>query len=216
MGSEKGHDNEKPVHMVVVLFSFMMDKYEITNEKYFTYECLNERCKDYNSWAGANHFRANPSCPVNELNWNDAKGYSYFLCMKLPSEAQWEYACRAGTTTEYYFGDNNDTLPEYSWYWANYKYDETQVVGKKKPNNWGLYDMYGNVWEWCNDWYSETFYSESPSINPQGPSTGSWHVVRGGGWISDTEECRSASRNYNSFSLRYGGGGFRLISPSGK
>ena len=111
----------------------------------------------------------------------------------LPTEAQWEYACRAGSTTRYCFGDNESQLGDYAWYGDN-SGNKTHPVGQKKPNAWGLYDMHGNVWEWCQDWYDERVYANSPTDDPTGPATGTYRVLRGGSWILDGWYCRSAYR----------------------
>ena len=128
------------------------------------------------------------------------------LDFDLPTEAQWEYACRAGTTTTHYWGDAMDGA--YAWYFGN-SGSKTHPVGTKLPNAWGLYDMSGNVCEWCRDWYGTLAYG----TNPEGSASGSDRVVRGGGWYYDSNSCTSSSRGYNGPSYRYGvydGRGFRL------
>jgi formylglycine-generating enzyme required for sulfatase activity len=127
----------------------------------------------------------------------------------LPSEAQWEYACRAGSTTKYCFGDDDALLGDYAWYKAN-SGDKTHPVGERKPNAWGLYDVHGNVWEWCRDWYDEGYYVVSPADDPLGPSSGSSYVVRGGGWINAAGLCRSADRNSVAVGQRGDGLGLRV------
>ena len=124
--------------------------------------------------------------------------------MSLPTEAQWEYACRAGTTGAY-AGD----LDEMGWYWDN-SGDEIHPVGQKKPNAWGLYDMHGNVWEWCKDWYSNSYVSNDKN-NPVGHSSGSFRVFRGGSWFNYASYCRVASRGYHSPGNRYYNLGFRVV-----
>ena len=111
----------------------------------------------------------------------------------MPTEAQWEYACRAGSTTRYCFGDDESGLGEYAWYSAN-SGGKTHPVGEKKPNAWGLYDMHGNVWEWCQDWYDGGYYANSPTDDPTGPATGSIRVYRGGSWNDPAGRCQSATR----------------------
>ena len=130
-----------------------------------------------------------PKNPVENLSWDDCQGFLSKLNAKtrgirgtfqLPSEAQWEYACRAGSTTRYCFGDDESQLGDYAWYEANMA-GKTHPVGEKKPNAWGLYDMHGNVWEWCQDWYDD--YPKSAVDDPVGPPMGAAHVDRGGSWI---------------------------------
>ena len=131
---------------------------------------------------------------------------------RLPTEAEWEYACRAGTTTRFSCGDELD--PAYAWFGDNSD-NETHPVGEKRPNAFGLYDMHGNVWEWCSDWYDGDYYGGSPPANPTGPSTGSYRVSRGGCWSLSAKYCRSAIRyryrpDYRTYSL-----GFRVaLVPS--
>ena len=125
------------------------------------------------------------------------------LDFDLPTEAQWEYACRAGTTTAYYWGDSMDGA--YAWYYNNSGLT-THPVGTKKPNAWGLYDMSGNVWEWCRDWYGTLAYG----VDPKGSASGSYRVRRGGGWYSNADGCTSSDRYYDDPSNRTDGNGFRL------
>ena len=122
---------------------------------------------------------------------------------RLPTEAEWEYACRAGTT-----GDHSGVLDETAWYEAN-SGGETHPVGLKQPNAWGLHDMHGNVWEWCQDWYGE--YPTGLVADPQGPPAGEKRVSRGGGWNAFGPSCRSAFRDGNVPDARYGDLGFRLV-----
>ena len=114
---------------------------------------------------------------------------------RLPTEAQWEYACRAGSKTRYYFGDDVSQLGEYAWYSVN-SGKITHPVGEKKPNAWGLYDMHGDVLEWCADWYHDGYYAGSPKDDPTGPATGSYRVSRGGSLFCPAGGCRSAFREY--------------------
>jgi sulfatase modifying factor 1 len=131
-----------------------------------------------------------PCYDLNTLKCNfDANGY------RLPTEAEWEYACRAGTTTAWFFGDNPAKLGDYAWFEKNAG-GKTRPVGQKRPNPWGLYDMAGNVWEWCNDFYKVDYYAESSRENPRGPATGEKMVLRGGAFKFSAESCRSGYR-YN-------------------
>ena len=154
--------------------------------------------------------------PVVCVSWNDAVSFCTWLSEKtgetyrLPTEAEWEYACRAGTETSYYTGNSESDLGSAGWYKSNSDL-KTRPVGQKKANAFGLYDMYGNVCEWCNDWFDSGYYSQSPSNNPTGPSSGSYRVMRSGSWINSARYCRSAYRNwytptYTNYNL-----GFRVV-----
>jgi len=131
---------------------------------------------------------------------------SPFLQFTLPSEAQWEYACRSGTTTAWYCGDSDTALKEHAWFHLDPD-RKTRPVGELKPNGWGLYDLYGNAWEWCADRWATDYYAQSPVDDPSGPLAGSRRMFRGGFWT-----CRSASRNaYPAMGL-HSLLGFRLAS----
>jgi formylglycine-generating enzyme required for sulfatase activity len=143
-----------------------------------------------------------PKNPVEQVSWDDCQQFLDKLNAKsgpgrgkfqLPTEAQWEYACRAKSTSQYCFGDDEARLGEYAWY-GNNSGSKTHPVGERKPNAWGLYDMHGNVWEWCQDWYDGGYYAKSPMDDPAGPTTGSNRVDRGGSWLHDAGFCRSAHR----------------------
>ena len=157
--------------------------------------------------------------PVERVSWydvhefigklNDASGDSLY---RLPSEAEWEYACRAGTTTAYGYQvrDPNPRLSDYAWYDCNDGCD-TKVVGRKKPNDWGLHDMHGNVWEWVQDWYGGRYYNDSPRVDPSGPTSGFARVVRGGDFGYGARHVRSADRDHGSPDARYRYVGVRLV-----
>ena len=137
----------------------------------------------------------------------DANGY------RLPTEAEWEYACRAGTTTRFYTGDSDSDLGRAGWYSSN-SGSTTHPVGEKEANAWGLYDMHGNVWEWCWDWYSSSYYGgqPDPDSDPTGPGSGSYRVIRGGSWSDVARYCRSADRGYFNTPVYRGYSlGFRLV-----
>jgi formylglycine-generating enzyme required for sulfatase activity len=142
---------------------------------------------------------------VEQVSWADCQNFAAkvkekarkgMIC-RLPTEAEWEYACRAGSKTDYCFGDDPTKLSEYAWYDANSE-QKTHPVGRKKPNAWGLYDVHGNVWEWCQDWYGEDYYENSPADDPKGPDSGPARVLRGGSCDSDPRGVRSGLRSRGS------------------
>jgi len=158
-------------------------------------------------------------CPVENVNWDDVQQFIRRLNNKtqknyrLPTEAEWEYAAKSAQRIEKYAGAaRDDELDLYAWYIDNSD-SRPHPVGQKKPNSFGLYDMSGNVWEWCQDWYGETFYRANQSSNPQGPGRGSYHVLRGGAWGSGTRNVRTANRDGVSVS-KADSRGFRLAITS--
>ena len=158
--------------------------------------------------------------PACVIAWNDAqefckwaaKGTGRTVC--LPTEAQWEYACRAGTTTRYNTGDKDSGLEQAAWFDKNSGM-RTNACGQKKPNAWGLYDMHGNLWEWVQDYFNDKYYAESPPVDPKGPANGGDGSLRGGCWSDGPGNCRSARR------FRWGPGsqnsniGFRVVVGCG-
>jgi formylglycine-generating enzyme required for sulfatase activity len=128
--------------------------------------------------------------------------------VRLPTEAEWEYACRAGTKTRFSFGDSDSVLGDYAWYASN-SGGKAHPVGQKKPNPWGLYDMHGNVWEWCADWYEE--YPSGAVTDPQGAASGSQRVSRGGFWDRGAGLCRAAFRARDNPGFRHASHGFRVV-----
>jgi formylglycine-generating enzyme required for sulfatase activity len=202
MGDENEVDAQP--HKVYVS-AFYIDKYLVTQEQ-------------YQKVMGGNPSRWKASMnPVEQVRWSDAARYCnarsrleglqpcYDLktweCnfdadgYRLPTEAEWEYACRAGTKTTYFFGNDPSKLRDYAWFEEN-SGGQPRPVGQKLPNPWRLYDMCGNVWQWCNDFYGVDYYQESPQQNPKGPKTGDNKVVRGGAWKLSAQSCRSGYR-YN-------------------
>ena len=160
--------------------------------------------------------------PVERVSWEEAVEFCKKLSdlpeekaagrvYRLPTEAEWEYACRAGSKSAYGFGDERDSLDDYAWYGENGD-SKTHPVGQKKPNAWGLYDMHANVWEWCSDWYGD--YPKGALSDPVGPREGSNRVYRGGCWCFEAAICRSAYRNRGYPSFRFDDRGFRLALSS--
>jgi formylglycine-generating enzyme required for sulfatase activity len=199
---------------------FMMgeekDQHEVTISKPFYIGVTEVTQAQYEAVMGTNpSILKGATNPVETVSWNDATEFCKKLSKKtrqavrLPTEAEWEYACRAGTKTGFSFGDADDGLGDYAWYLAN-SGNTTHPVGQKKPNAWGLYDMHGNVWEWCADWSGD--YPKGAVTDPQGPASGSTRVLRGGGWLADPYNCRSAlRRNDISPDNRARDFGFRVV-----
>jgi formylglycine-generating enzyme required for sulfatase activity len=192
MGSENGNPDEKPLHRITISKGFLLGRYEVTQG-------------EWKAVMGREHanFKGN-NLPVQFVTWNDTQefiarlnqtndGYTY----RLPTEAEWEYACRAGTTTDY-----ADELQWLAWYLGNSD-QRVHPVGHLHPNAWGLYDMHGNVTEYCQDWYDANYYRDSPATDPQGPSSGQQRVFRGGSFFDrgpvstlTDESLRSAARKH--------------------
>jgi len=211
MGDASGDDDETP-HEVTLTKPFKMGVHEVTQAQYEQVMGVNP-----SEYKGANN-------PVEMVSWEDAVEFCRRLSelpaekaagnvYRLPTEAEWEYACRAGTTTKFSFGDDESDFGEYGWYREN-SGRTTHPVGSKLPNAWGLYDMHGNVWEWCQDWYGD--YPSGSVTDPSGATSSSGRVNRGGGWFNTADNCRSADRYRNSPSYRNYNLGFRVVRSSGK
>ena len=185
-------------HRIQISKPFYMSKYEVTQAQWI-------EVMETSPWTGERFFKEGNDYAASYISWDDAIRYCQKLTerlnqvYRLPTEAEWEYACRAGTTTAYSFGDEYENrLAIYAWYRDNtYRIKEgyAHIVGQKLSNPWGLHDMHGNVYEWCSDFYDEGYYSKSPPIDPLGPLTGSLRVIRGGGWNTDAEYCQSGDRS---------------------
>lgn len=220
---DKGQVDAKPHE--VEISAFLMDKTLVTQEQY-------EKAMGENPsrWKG-------PRNPVEQVRWSDAVRYcnkrseleglrpcydlKTWKCdfeadgYRLPTEAEWEYACRSGTTTAWFFGDDASKLSDFAWFEKN-SGGRPRTVGQKQPNAWGLYDICGNVWEWCNDFYKVDYYAESPAKDPRGPENGQNKVVRGGAWRFSAERCRSGYRynenpGYSDVCFGYDIYGFRCV-----
>jgi formylglycine-generating enzyme required for sulfatase activity len=199
MGSAAGRRDERPVHDVTISRSFWMGAYPVTQAQ-------------WQAVMGSNpsYFKG-PDLPVENVSWDDcqqfisrvnAKGAGTF---RLPTEAEWEHACRAGST-----GETHENLEASAWYWDD-SGKTTHPVGQKLANAWGLYDMTGNIDEWCQDWYGKSYFADSPSIDPQGPPSGAFRVVRGGSFVHEAYRIRYAYRGGVSPFGRSYNTGFRIV-----
>ncbi|MDW7691397.1 SUMF1/EgtB/PvdO family nonheme iron enzyme [Flammeovirgaceae bacterium SG7u.111] len=234
MGSNLGGKNERPVHNVKVS-DFYIAKHEVTHAEFINFlnavgcgangiyngeellDIQDEGCAiGYNNgfYFKGSAFANDPRCPVISVTWMGATAYAKWMAStsgkkyRLPTEAEWEFAARSGGKDHTYSGGN--TLKNMGWYKVN-SAGKTQPVGTKQPNALGVYDMSGNVWEWCNDWYATDFYARSKdSSNPKGPSTGVKRICRGGNWTNSAESCRTTDRSSYPPSAGFNGLGFRL------
>ncbi len=207
--SEKGRDDDEgPVHEVHVP-AFYMGRYPVTNEEYGRYLKANPNIQEPSLWSDRKYNQ--PSQPVVGVSWRDANRYAEWAGLELPTEAQWEYACRAGTTTRFYTGNDDSDLDRAGWF-SNNSGGQTHPVGEKEPNDFGLYDMHGNVWEWVQDDFHGSYKGA--------PVDGSaWvddprcevRVIRGGSWGFYAVFCRSANRRGLTPVYRDGNLGFRLL-----
>ncbi|MFC1606981.1 SUMF1/EgtB/PvdO family nonheme iron enzyme [Candidatus Latescibacterota bacterium] len=220
MGSANGGGEEKPVHKITV-DGFQMSMTEITQNQY---NAIMGDNPSYNKEFDTN--------PVERVSWFEAIEFCNKLSAKLkldpcyntntgaydmskngfrlPTEAEWEFSCRSGSGTDYYTGDDQRAMATAGWFAGNSS-DKSQRVGRKTANAWGLRDMHGNVWEWCNDWYGKDYYKSAPEQNPPGPSSGSDRVIRGGSWIESAKGCRSARRKGFNPKKDYSDIGFRIV-----
>jgi formylglycine-generating enzyme len=258
MGSQETEkdrsENEGPQHQVRITKPFYMGDTTVTKDQFAAFMrdsgYRTDAEKAGNSWLvvgttykvvdGMNWksagFEQAGNHPVVHVSWNDAKAFCSWLSKKegkeyrLPTEAEWEYACRAGSTTQFSFGDDDDDLHKYGNYcdrsntngftWQDKAhqdgYDRTAPVGSFKPNPWGLYDMHGNVWQWCEDLYEEDYYRKSPDADPTGPAQGNERVIRGGSWYRNPRFCRSTFRKQYLPVTRCDDFGFRVVVSGSK
>lgn len=203
--SEPGRDIDETQHPVTISRPFYMQTTEVTQGQW-------KRVMGNNpsSFGGCGN-----DCPVEKVSWSDVQEFILKLNSmegtdkyRLPTEAQWEYSARAGTTTRFYTGDNDDDLSRAGWHEGNSE-SKTHPMGQKRPNAWGLYDMHGNVWEWVQDWFGD--YPSGHVTDPTGPSSGSYRVVRGGSWGSFARSCRSVNRLCYPLNAKLYDLGFRLV-----
>ncbi len=207
----KARADEKPQHRVRITRPFWLGRYEVTQEQW-------EAVMGTRPWRGQSYVKEGSDYPATYVSWNDAIAFCQKLTTqegstyRLPTEAEWEYACRGGTTSAYYFGDDPSRLDDYAW--VNVKHEQfAHVVGQKKPNPFGLYDMHGNVIEWCADWLGEDYYARSSMDDPTGPAyIYARRVYRGGTWSGDPSGCRVSRREGNDANTRQLSIGFRLAS----
>jgi formylglycine-generating enzyme required for sulfatase activity len=207
-----GSDDERPAHRVTISKAFYLGKYEVTQEEWV--KVMGTNPSDYKSEKVGGDSRRHP---VESVSWDDLQAFLGRLNAKeggssyrLPTEAEWEYASRAGSTASYAFGDDDSRLGEYAWFAGN-SGEMTHPVGQLKPNAWGLYDMHGNVWEWVRDWFDAAYYGKSPSADPGGPPAGAGRGFRGGGWRLVASYCRSAVRSRSVPGIRNSDLGARLV-----
>lgn len=221
MGSDKA-ENEKPIHKVVLTNDFWIGKFEVTIGNWRN--VMGDLPTDLKR--GEAKLSENENQPIVYVSWEDAQifigklnaqddGFQY----RLPTEAEWEYAARAGTISEFAFGESlSSTQANFN---GNFPFgnapkgeflNKTVNVGSYQPNAWGVYDMHGNVWEWCQDWYEAVYYEKSPVENPPGASSGIMRSVRGGGWFFAANYLRSAFRRSNLPTTRNDGIGFRVLA----
>ncbi len=195
-GDGEYHPNEKPAHEVRIRKAFWMGQTAVTVEAYKRYAAANGKAMPSLRFSG-------DLLPMTEINWSEAKSYCEWAGMRLPTEAEWEYAARAGTT-----GSRYGAPLDIAWYEAN-SGDRPNPVGTKAPNAFKLYDMLGNVLEWTADWYSDSYAGSGPVTDPTGPSTGQYRVLRGGSWNVNASFVRASCRNYYPPTLRSYIFGFR-------
>ncbi|HBC63126.1 MAG TPA: formylglycine-generating enzyme family protein, partial [Planctomycetaceae bacterium] len=194
-------------HPVRITKPFLLATTPVTNAQYELFLQANAGFRKPTRWDDRRFNQ--PQQPVVGVSWNDAVAYCTWAGGRLPTEAEWEYACRAGSSGDFCFGDQQEQLPEYAWFDQN-SGGTTQPVGLKLANSWGLQDVHGNVSEWCADWYVSNSYRLLPGIDPKGPPEGNGRVLRGGSWNSISDSCSAWYRYYLTPGYRDDNIGFRL------
>ncbi|MHC4557129.1 MAG: SUMF1/EgtB/PvdO family nonheme iron enzyme, partial [Planctomycetota bacterium] len=205
--------DEFPQHQVRISKGFWMGQTEVTQGQY-------KSVMNAQPWSGKDFVQESANNPAVYVSWGDAVAFCRELSKqegktyRLPTEAEWEYACRAGTKTRFSFGESDLLLGEHAWFQDNTKKvgnSHAHSVGQKKPNPWDLYDMHGNVCEWCSDWYAKDYYSNSQSVDPNGPSSGASRSLRGGSWYGAGDYLRCSMRCLADPVVRGSLVGFRVV-----
>lgn len=207
------HGDEEPLRRVYLTEGFYFGTFEVTQAQWES--VMGENPSVFK------HFPDAQQHPVDMVSWNDAQAFVGQINklglgkFRLPTEAEWEYACRAGTQTRYYWGSDSTDWQVHDYAWAfSLAEGRSHPVGQKKPNAWGLYDMSGNMWEWCQDWRSNA-YDPVDTLNPTGATTGEKRVYRGGSWFNKPSTLRTANRNGHEPDLRFTNSGLRLVMEIG-
>lgn len=204
MGNDAGEADERPAYEVTV-DGYAINKYPVTQRQWVAIMGSNP-----SEFAGCDQ------CPVDKVTWDDAQRFIEILNeltgkkYALPSEAEWEYAAKGGKNWKQFRYSGSDDIDEVGWYAGN-SGRKPHPVGEKMPNSIGLYDMSGNVWEWCQDWYNKFYYEQNEDNNPVGPASGSGKVRRGGSWFTQAANCKTTTRNNVKQDYADDIGGFRLV-----
>jgi len=220
-GDREARDFEKPQHPVTISRPFHLSRHEVTQAQWEAVMGSNpytlDRSNPFYGLPGMAERITRPDHPAT-VSWIDAQRFIARLNereggsrYRLPTEAEWEYAARAGTNTVYSFGNDAADLGRHAWYGEDFATGGTHPVGGKAPNPWGLFDIHGNAWEWVQDWYDPAYYAHSPATDPQGPRQGTERVVRGGSWHTTATSWRTAFRRSYAPDYRGISIGFRLL-----
>lgn len=204
MGNNDGEEDEKPQHWVNVN-SFYIDKYEVTVAKYKKFcEATNREMPKEPKWGWRDQD------PITTISWFDANDFAKWSGKRLPTEAEWEYAARGGNKSKSYTFSGSNNVNDIAWHWDNSN-KQAHEIGLKKPNELDIYDLTGNVWEWCSDWYNLKYHLNSPRNNPQGPETGEKKILRGGSWYSYSSALRITYQSNSDPNTKYAHIGFRCV-----
>ena len=213
MGSTTGRSDEKPVHSVTITKDYYMGETEVTQALRKAVTGYSPTTDATSTWTDLRGLGDN--YPAYYISYEDVQSFITKLNsltgekFRMPTEAEWEYAARGGKKSKGYTYSGSDTAGDVAWYYDNSS-SKTHIVKTKAANELGIYDMSGNVWEWCSDWYDASYYSSSPQNDPTGSATGPYRVLRGGSLSRDATDCRCAYRGSTTPSYRYSNVGFRL------